>query len=116
MNLINSLLAVPLGYIMKFCYWLVTDILHMPLAYVFALLLFTLITKILMFPLSMQQQKSTAMMARRRNVPLILCDFLLRVTSFHFKPAASIPTPGMISRFIRKAPVTADLTTSARPF
>ncbi|MBR3353949.1 MAG: YidC/Oxa1 family membrane protein insertase [Oscillospiraceae bacterium] len=63
MNLLNSLLAVPLGYIMKFCYWLVTDILHMPVAYVFALLLFTLITKILMFPLSMQQQKSTAMMA-----------------------------------------------------
>ncbi|MBQ8995886.1 MAG: YidC/Oxa1 family membrane protein insertase [Oscillospiraceae bacterium] len=63
MNLISSLLAVPLGYIMKFCYWLVTDILHMPLAYVFALFLFTLITKILMFPLSMQQQKSTAQMA-----------------------------------------------------
>jgi len=63
MNFINGILAVPLGYIMKFCYWLVTEILHMPLAYVFALLLFTLITKILMFPLSMQQQKSTAMMA-----------------------------------------------------
>lgn len=55
MNFINGILAVPLGYIMKFCYWLVTEILHMPLAYVFALLLFTLITKILMFPLSMQQ-------------------------------------------------------------
>ena len=63
MNFISSILAIPLGYIMKFCYWLVSDVWNLPLAYVFALFLFTIITKILMFPLSMQQQKSTAMMA-----------------------------------------------------
>ena len=63
MNFLNQLLAIPLGYIMKFCYWLAEDILHFPLAYLFALLLFTLITKILMFPLSINQHKSTAQMA-----------------------------------------------------
>ena len=63
MNLLNQLLAIPLGYIMKFCYWLSADILHFPLAYLLALFLFTLITKILMFPLSVNQHKSSAQMA-----------------------------------------------------
>ncbi len=62
MNFLNKILAVPLGYIMKGCYWVVTR-LNLPLSYVFALLLFTLVTKILMFPLMMKQQKSTAMMS-----------------------------------------------------
>lgn len=56
-------IAIPLGFIMKYCYLFVNDILHLPLAYVFALLLFTIITKALMFPLSLKQQRSTAMMA-----------------------------------------------------
>ena len=63
MNLLNQLLAIPLGYIMKFCYWLSADILHFPLAYLLALFLFTLITKVLMFPLSVNQHKSSAQMA-----------------------------------------------------
>lgn len=58
-----GLIAIPLGFIMKYCYIFVNDILHMPLAYVFALFLFALITKILMFPLSLSQQKSSAKMA-----------------------------------------------------
>ena len=62
MNFINSILAVPLGYIMKGCYWVVNK-LGLPLAYVFTILLFTLITKLLMFPLMMKQQKSTAQMS-----------------------------------------------------
>ena len=63
MSFIYKILAYPLGYIMKGCYWLVTDALHLPIAYVFALFLFTFVTKLLMFPLSVKQHKATAKMA-----------------------------------------------------
>lgn len=55
--------AIPLGWIMKVCYLFANDVLHLPLAYVFAMFLFTLITKVLLFPLSIKQQRSTAMAA-----------------------------------------------------
>lgn len=58
-----DIIAIPLGYIMKYCYIFVNDILHLPLAYVFALFLFALITKVLLFPLALKQQKSSAKMA-----------------------------------------------------
>ncbi|MEA4911196.1 MAG: membrane protein insertase YidC [Oscillospiraceae bacterium] len=59
-----GLIAVPLGYLMRWCYLFGTDVLKMPkAAYVIALFLFTLVTKILMFPLSIKQQRSSAMMA-----------------------------------------------------
>lgn len=58
-----QVIAIPLGFIMRYCYIFVQDVLHLPLAYVFALLLFTIITKGLLFPLSLKQQRSTAMMA-----------------------------------------------------
>lgn len=51
-----SLLATPLGWIMKLCYALVKN-------YGIALLLFTLITRLVVFPLNVKQQKSTARMA-----------------------------------------------------
>ncbi|MBR6045095.1 MAG: YidC/Oxa1 family membrane protein insertase [Ruminococcus sp.] len=51
-----SLFATPLGWLMKICYKVVGN-------YAVALLLFTLITRILMLPLSIKQQKSTARMA-----------------------------------------------------
>ena len=54
MSLISGIIAYPLGYLMKGCYWLVTEILHLPLSYVAALFLFTLLTKILMFPISVR--------------------------------------------------------------
>ncbi len=63
MSLISGIIAYPLGYIMKGCYWLVTEVLHLPLAYVMALFLFTLITKLLMFPISVKQHKATATMS-----------------------------------------------------
>lgn len=63
LNSIWGIIAVPLGYIMKYCYQFFKDILNLPLAYVWALLLFTIITKALLFPLSLKQQKSTAKMA-----------------------------------------------------
>lgn len=58
-----NIIAIPLGFIMKYCYIFVNDILHLPIAYVFALFLFTLITRALLFPLSLKQQRTTAMMA-----------------------------------------------------
>ena len=61
-NFIGSIFAYPLGFIMQWCYLLVNEVLHLPLAYVFALFLFTLVTKLLLFPLSLKQQRSSAVM------------------------------------------------------
>ncbi|SDB09169.1 YidC/Oxa1 family membrane protein insertase [Ruminococcaceae bacterium FB2012] len=51
-----SLFATPLGLLMKGCYKLIGN-------YGIALLIFTLVTRLLMLPLSIKQQKSTARMA-----------------------------------------------------
>lgn len=48
-----SIIATPLGWIMKLCYALVKN-------YGIALLLFTIITRLIIFPLSVKQQKSSA--------------------------------------------------------
>ncbi|MCD7742116.1 MAG: YidC/Oxa1 family membrane protein insertase [Ruminococcus sp.] len=53
MSSIMSILAIPLGYIMKGCYMLVQN-------YGLALLLFTVLTRLIMMPLNIKQQKSTA--------------------------------------------------------
>ena len=51
-----SLFATPLGFLMKGCYKLIGN-------YGIALLIFTLLTRLLMLPLSIKQQKSTVKMA-----------------------------------------------------
>lgn len=51
-----SLFATPLGWIMKFCYALVHN-------YGIALLIFTIITRLVTLPLQIKQQKSTARMS-----------------------------------------------------
>ena len=48
---IFDIINVPLGYIIKFCYWLIPN-------YALALLLFAIIIKIVLFPLSIKQQKN----------------------------------------------------------
>ncbi len=53
---IFNLFATPLGWIMKICYKLVSN-------YALALLIFTLITRIILLPLNIKQQKSTARMS-----------------------------------------------------
>ena len=58
-----EIIAIPLGYIMRWCYILVNDVMNLPVSYLFAIFLFTLITKALMFPLSLKQQKSSASQA-----------------------------------------------------
>lgn len=50
-----DLIAIPLGWIMKGCYYVFKN-------YGIALLVFTLITKIIVFPLNVKQQKSMASM------------------------------------------------------
>ncbi|MBE6837662.1 MAG: membrane protein insertase YidC [Ruminococcus sp.] len=52
-----KLIAIPFGYVMKYCYLLLKN-------YGLALVLFTFITKLLMFPLSVKQQKQTAKSAK----------------------------------------------------
>lgn len=47
-----GIIAIPFGYVMKLCYMLLKN-------YGLALILFTLITKLLMFPLSVKQQKQS---------------------------------------------------------
>lgn len=56
MNIITDVLGWPLGVIMWACYSLVSN-------YGIALLLFTLITKLALFPLAVKQQKTSAKMA-----------------------------------------------------
>ena len=56
MNFISEIFGYPLGYIMQGCYYLTHN-------YALSLLLFTLVTKVLLFPLAVKQQKSTAQMA-----------------------------------------------------
>ena len=63
LNSIWKLIAIPLGYIMRWCYLLVNDVLGLPLPYVWAMFLFAVVTTILLFPLSLRQQRSSAKMA-----------------------------------------------------
>lgn len=55
MGIISEIIGYPLGWIM----WLIYQICH---NYAFSIVIFTLITKIIMFPLSVKTQKSTAAM------------------------------------------------------
>ncbi|MDE6762757.1 MAG: YidC/Oxa1 family membrane protein insertase [Oscillospiraceae bacterium] len=52
----SEIIGIPLGYIM----WLMYQITH---NYAWSIILFTLVTKIILFPLSVKQQKSSAAMA-----------------------------------------------------
>lgn len=57
MSAIFGVIAVPLGFIMKACYLLVKN-------YGIALILFTIIIRVLLLPLNIKQQKSTARMSK----------------------------------------------------
>lgn len=59
MGFINALFGVPLGYLMYACYHLLQD-------YGWAILLFTLLTKMIMFPLSLVSQKNSIIMVKMR--------------------------------------------------
>ena len=56
MGFISEIIGIPLGWAMWLCYTLVRN-------YGVALIIFTLITKALMFPMSLKQQKSSVKMA-----------------------------------------------------
>lgn len=57
MSALFGVIAIPLGWIMKACYLLVRN-------YGIALILFTIIIRLLLLPLNIKQQKSTARMAK----------------------------------------------------
>ena len=57
MNFINTILGVPLGYLMYGCYWLVQN-------YGLAIVLFTLLSKVLLLPISIQVQKNSIKMVK----------------------------------------------------
>ena len=57
MHFLINLIALPLGYIMWFCYRLTQD-------YGLAILLFTLATKIILLPLSLKVQKNSIQMVK----------------------------------------------------
>ncbi|HHW93207.1 MAG TPA: membrane protein insertase YidC [Clostridiaceae bacterium] len=59
MRLINTIFGIPLGYLMYICYRLVGN-------YGISIILFTLITKVIMFPLSLISQKNSIIMIRMR--------------------------------------------------
>lgn len=56
MGAINAIIGYPLGWIMWFCYLVIRN-------YGFALILFTILTKLMTFPLMLKQQKSSVKMA-----------------------------------------------------
>ncbi len=49
--------AIPLGYLMKLCYYLIQN-------YAIALIVFTFIIRLILFPINIKQQKSTAKMQK----------------------------------------------------
>lgn len=57
MDIIGNILGTPLGYIMKFCY----DIIH---DYGLAIIVFTLLTKFILFPVSLMVQKNSIKMIK----------------------------------------------------
>ena len=57
MEFINSIFGYPLGWLMWLCYKIVSN-------YGIALIIFTLLTKLILFPLAIKQQKSSLRMAR----------------------------------------------------
>ena len=59
MEFINNVVGTPLGYLMRFCYQLISD-------YGLAIILFTLLTKVIMFPISLLVQKNSIKMVKMK--------------------------------------------------
>lgn len=65
MNFLETIISTPLGYVMEFCYMIVRSF---PLA----LFIFTILTRLLLFPLNIKQQrsmvKSSAMQGKVKEI------------------------------------------------
>lgn len=59
MGVIGEILGTPLGYLMKLCYVLVKD-------YGLAIIIFTLLTKVILFPVSLMVQKNSIKMIKMK--------------------------------------------------
>ena len=63
MNFIYSLIGFPLGWLMWLFYALFCSWMNLPGGYVIALIFFTLLTKVILFPLQIKQQKNSVKQA-----------------------------------------------------
>ena len=52
-----EILAIPFGFLLKILYILTNDLLHLPFAFMFAIVLFALLTNIPLYPLALRQQR-----------------------------------------------------------
>ena len=59
MEIINTIVGTPLGYLMRFCYQIFND-------YGLAIIFFTLLTKVIMFPISLLVQKNSIKMVKMK--------------------------------------------------
>ena len=59
MEIINTIVGTPLGWIMRFCFQLLNN-------YGLAIILFTLLTKVIMFPISLLVQKNSIKMVKMK--------------------------------------------------
>lgn len=59
MEIINTIVGTPLGYLMRFCYQIFSD-------YGIAIIFFTLLTKVIMFPISLLVQKNSIKMVKMK--------------------------------------------------
>jgi YidC/Oxa1 family membrane protein insertase len=59
MDLIGEILGTPLGYVMKLCYDIFKD-------YGMAIIVFTLLTKVILFPVSLLVQKNSVKMIKMK--------------------------------------------------
>ena len=57
MEIINTIVGTPLGYLMWLCYKIFSD-------YGIAIIFFTLLTKVIMFPISLLVQKNSIKMVK----------------------------------------------------
>ena len=59
MDFISNLLGTPLGYLMKFCYDIIKD-------YGLAIIVFTLLTKVILLPINILVQKNSIKMIKMK--------------------------------------------------
>ena len=101
MDLIGEILGTPLGYLLKFCYDIFKD-------YGVAIIVFTLLTKVVLFPVSLLVQKNSVKMIKMKPELDQLKyqyiddkDALLDAQSALYKKEKYSPFAGMIPLFIQ---------------
>ncbi|WMJ23886.1 membrane protein insertase YidC [Paludicola sp. MB14-C6] len=101
MDIINTLIGIPLGWLMWLCWFIIKN-------YGFAIIVFTLLTKVIMFPLSVWVQKNSIKMIRiqpecNRIIARNICnrDRIAEQQSALFKRKKYSPLAGIIPMLIQ---------------